>query len=83
MSRSYGYAPRLKRTPEAARYLGVSESKFRSYDIPRKTSGGNRLYDLLDLDAYAGRLEYEGQKQCEMNDQANAAFGMGLVTHAA
>ncbi|PZX18409.1 hypothetical protein LX81_01040 [Palleronia aestuarii] len=78
MSQSYGYAPRLMQAREAARYLGVSESKFRSLDLQSKRSGGNRLWDLRDLDDYADRLEYNGEKTCEIetNDKAAAAFGM-------
>lgn len=76
MSRSYGYTPRLMQAPEAARYLGMSESKIRSLPIPKKVSGGNRVYDIRDLDNFADLLEYEGTKNCTINEQANAAFEM-------
>ncbi|MDT0682299.1 DNA-binding protein [Roseicyclus sp. F158] len=84
MSQSYGYAPRLMQAREAARYLGVSESKFRSLDLQSKRSGGNRLWDLRDLDDYADRLEYDGEKTCESEiEEAAVAFRMAPEQAAA
>ena len=76
MSRCYGYAPRLMKAPEAARYLSISESKLQGLDIRRKVDGGNRLYDIRDLDAYADSLPYEGEQECKTRNEADAAFGM-------
>lgn len=46
---------------EAAHYLGVSPSKLRTMDLPRKVMGGNRVYEIADLDALADALPYEGE----------------------
>lgn len=60
----------------AAHYLGVSPSKLRALDLPCKVSGGNKLYDRADLDAYADSLPYDGIQGGESScDQADAAFG--------
>nr|WP_246849780.1 helix-turn-helix domain-containing protein [Rubellimicrobium arenae] len=48
-------------SPQVAAYLGVSESKLRTMAIPRKVLDGKRLYDRLDLDAYADALSVEGE----------------------
>jgi superfamily I DNA/RNA helicase len=48
-------------TPHAALYLGVSESTLRTLGIPRKILGGKKLYDRLELDAYANNLDTEGE----------------------
>ncbi|WOI56724.1 hypothetical protein [Palleronia sp. LCG004] len=59
----------------------MSESKFRSLDLQSKRSGGNRLWDLRDLDDYADRLEYDGEKTCENEiDEAAVAFRMATRT---
>lgn len=55
------FAPRLLPTPHAALYLGVSESTLRTLGIPRKILGGKKLYDRLELDAYANNLDTEGE----------------------
>lgn len=70
---------------EAARYLGMSESKFRSLELRSKRSGGNRLWDVRDLDDYADRLEYDGENPCETktNDATAAAFGIPQTKAAA
>ena len=69
---------------EAARYLGLSESKFRSLGLDRKLSGGNRLYDIRDLDAYADRLDYEGNSSCDSDSKNEIAMAFGMATsHAA
>lgn len=57
------YAPRLLAAPRAAEYLGVSESKLRALPISRKVLDGKRLYDRLDLDAYADALRNENEAE--------------------
>ena len=54
------FAPRLMPAPQAAHYLGVSASKLRDLPIPRRMLDGKRLYDRIDLDAYADTLPSEG-----------------------
>ena len=85
MSQSYGYAPRLMQAREPARYLGVSETKFRSLSLTPKRSGGNRLWDVRDLDDYADRLEYDGETSCETetNQATDAAIGVRTIQAAA
>ncbi len=61
------FAPRLLPTPQAAAYLGVSETKLRGLPIPRKILDGKRLYDRLALDAYADSLTVEGDEGMEAN----------------
>lgn len=46
--------------PQAAHYLGVSESTLRKLPLPRKILGGKRLYDRLELDAFIDGLNTEG-----------------------
>ena len=58
---SISFAPRLLAAPEAAAYLGVSETMLRSLGIPRKALGTKRLYDRLTLDDYASALPTEGE----------------------
>lgn len=53
------FAPRLMPAPQAAHYLGVSETTLRGLEIPRRELGGKRLYDRLDLDAFADSLATE------------------------
>lgn len=60
MTRPAGYPPKLMPVSEAARYIGVSESTLRKLDIRRRELGSKRLYDVVDLDAYANELPYEG-----------------------
>lgn len=61
------YAPRLMPCPQAAHYLGVSESTLRGLSIPRRELRGKRLYDKADLDAFADALHYEakGVNSCD------------------
>jgi hypothetical protein len=54
------YAPRLLGEAQAAAYIGVSPSTLRKLDIPRKESGARKLFDRIDLDAWADSLPYEG-----------------------
>lgn len=60
MSVSRDFAPRLMPAPQAAHYLGVSETTLRGLPIARRELGGKRLYDRLDLDAFADSLASEG-----------------------
>ena len=60
------FAPRLLPSPQAAAYLGVSETTLRGLSIPRRMLGGKRLYDRLALDEYASSLPCEGEE-----DEAN------------
>lgn len=67
------YQPRLLPVAEAAAYLGISASTLRSLPIPRRVLGGRRVYDRLDLDAYASGLPYDGQVDEEAT--CDAVFG--------
>lgn len=58
---SIAFPPRLLPAPQAAAYIGVSESKLRTLKIPRRVLDGKRLYDRLALDAFADDLAIEGQ----------------------
>lgn len=55
------YQPRLLGATEAAAYLGISATTLRGIGLPRRELGGRRLYDRIDLDAYASGLPYEGE----------------------
>ena len=55
------FVPRLLPAPEAAHYLGISESMLRGLDIPRRMLGAKRLYDRITLDQYASDLPVEGE----------------------
>lgn len=55
------FTPRLMPAPQAAHYIGVSESTLRALEIPRKVLGGKRLYDRIELDAYVDNLKSEGE----------------------
>ena len=61
------FAPRLLPVAQAAHYLGVSASKLRTLPIARVMLDGKRLYDRLDLDAYADALptESSGENTCD------------------
>lgn len=61
--------------PQAAWYLGVSETNLRGLGLPRRALGVKRLYDKADLDAYADALPYEVKesKPCEEWDKAVAS----------
>jgi hypothetical protein len=71
MGKHIAFPPRLLPTPEAAAYLGVSATKLRDLPIPRKVLDGKRLYDRLDLDAYASALPTEGEGE----NTCDGAFG--------
>lgn len=68
------FVPRLLPAPEAARYLGVSESTLRTLDIPRRVLGAKRLYDRIALDAYASDLPIDGETK---GDTCAGKFGRG------
>ncbi|WP_313353032.1 DNA-binding protein [Paracoccus sp. (in: a-proteobacteria)] len=61
------FAPRLLPAPEAAHYLGISETKLRDLGLPRKVLGAKRLYDRITLDEYASGLPTEGQEAEGLN----------------
>lgn len=66
------YPPRLLPAPDAAAYLGISLTTLRGLPIPRRMLGGKKLYDRIDLEAYASGLPTEntaGENTCD------AAFG--------
>lgn len=69
------FAPRLLPTPEAAAYLGVSETMLRGLPIPRRMLGGKRLYDRLTLDEFASALPVEGVMEIDEVTQCDEAFG--------
>lgn len=69
------FAPRLLPAPEAAHYLGVSESTLRGLGLPRRMLGAKRLFDRLDLDRYASDLPYEGQ--ADEVAACDSLFGVG------
>lgn len=60
---SFHFPPRLMQAKAAAHYLGISPSKFRGLDLPCKIDGGNALYDIADLDAYADNLPYKKEPE--------------------
>lgn len=63
---------------EATRYLDVSETKFRRIGLRSKHPGGNRLWDIRDLDDYADRLEHDGKHSCgtKTNEATSVPFGI-------
>jgi hypothetical protein len=69
------YAPRLLPAPEAAAYLGISASTLRTLSIPRRTLGARRLYDRLDLDAFASSLPVEGEDAATGANSCDNLFG--------
>ncbi len=75
MPLSMEFAPRLMPAPLAAHYLGVSTSTLRTLKIPRRVLGGKKLYDRIDLDAYADSLKEEG----EAHNTCDAVFARGAV----
>ncbi|TPE49950.1 helix-turn-helix domain-containing protein [Amaricoccus solimangrovi] len=66
--RALEFVPRLLPAPEAARYLGVSETMLRTLGIARRMLGAKRLYDRIDLDAYASALPVEGEVETNTCD---------------
>lgn len=71
------YQPRLLPLAEAAAYLGISATTLRTLEIPRRMLGGRRVFDRLDLDAYASSLPYEGEDRERLEAEAcDKAFGI-------
>lgn len=68
MTVNLGFIPRLMPAPQAAHYLGVSESKLKTLAIPRRILDGKRLYHLSDLVAYADNLVVEGEEETNTCD---------------
>ncbi len=65
---------RLFRPVEAAAYVGLGITKFRSLSLPRKRHGDCVLYERSDLDAFADALPYEGEGNGRKNT-CDEAFG--------
>jgi hypothetical protein len=61
MKHTPGFIPRLLPSAWAAAYLGVSETKLRELNLPRRILDGKKLYDRLSLDAFADSLATEGR----------------------
>lgn len=74
MKHDLAFAPRLLPAPEAAHYLGVSETMLRGLGIPRRVLGAKRLYDRIDLDAFASALPTE--RESEGTSECDAIFGV-------
>ncbi|MGC9448916.1 helix-turn-helix domain-containing protein [Cereibacter sphaeroides] len=74
--RSLTFAPRLLGAAEAAAYLGVSATTLRGLELPRRVLGGRRLYDRLDLDAFASDLPVEGEAFESEVELCDRHFGM-------
>lgn len=72
MPGALSYAPRLMGAAEAAKYLGISEGTLRKLDIPRRRLGARRLYDRVDLEAFASDLPLETESG---GSSLDAAFG--------
>lgn len=53
------YQPRLLPAPEAAKYIGVSETTLRGLGLPRRVLGRKRLYDRFDLEAFVNSMRYD------------------------
>lgn len=53
------FTPLGMKAKDAARYLGVSETKLRTLPIDPRQDGGNLLYDQRDLENYFNSLPYK------------------------
>jgi len=73
MAVSFDFSPYLMPAPQAAHFLGVSESKLRTLQIPRRMLDGKRLYHRHDLVAYADALSVEGETD---TSQCDVIFGV-------
>ena len=69
------FPPRGMPAPQAAHYIGVSQSMLLTLGIPRKQLGGKFIYDRLDLDAFVDSLPIDGQQK-EPGCGADEAFGV-------
>lgn len=74
MALHFDFTPRLMPGPQAAHYLGVSESKLKTLGIPRRLLDGKRLYHINDLMAYADALHIEGET--EADNPCDSIFGV-------
>lgn len=70
------FTPRLLPAPEAAAYIGVSQTTLRGLGIPRRILGGKRVYDRFDLDAFASSLPIEGETEESGANSCDDAFGV-------
>ncbi|MBV0893357.1 helix-turn-helix domain-containing protein [Paracoccus sp. Z118] len=70
------FQPRLMGAPEAAAYVGISQTTLLELGIPRRMLRGRRLFDRLDLDAYAGGLPYDQQDEASEASECDKAFGL-------
>lgn len=68
-------ARRLLGVGHAAEYLGISQTTLRKLNIPRKTYGGRKLYDRIDLDTWADQLEYENNR-AEAEEEMDRLFNV-------
>lgn len=64
---SLPFPPRLMGEPQAAAYLGISATTLRGLGLTRVQIGARRLYDRIDLDAYADGLPRDGESTGEAN----------------
>lgn len=74
------YQPRLMAAPEAARYIGISETMLRSLGLPRRVLGGRRLYDRYDLEAFVNAMQYDGEQIETLEgdrEECDKLFGAG------
>ncbi|MEP5732189.1 MAG: DNA-binding protein [Sulfitobacter sp.] len=63
MALHFDFPPRLMPGPQAAHFLGASESKLKSLAIPRRVLDGKRVYHINDLVAFADALSLEGESE--------------------
>jgi hypothetical protein len=56
LPRPYAYPPRRLRAPEAARYVGLSETAFLGLALPSVRIGGTVGWLIEDLDAFLDGL---------------------------
>lgn len=73
MAMTRNFPPRLMPAPQAAYYIGVSESKLRSLGLRRRRQGGKLGYDRADLDDYVDSLPYEDE---DAENTCDALWGM-------
>lgn len=64
----YGYPPRRLRAEEAARYIGVSETKLRALGLPTVRIDGTVGWLRDDLDAYLDRQAGRAVASAPSND---------------
>lgn len=74
------YQPRLMPAPDAARYIGVSETTLRGLGLPRRVLGKKRLYDRYDLEAYVNDMRYDAEEadtEGGEREECDRLFGAG------